>query len=129
MIISNDKLKILLQDETGKQGISGDSYGSLLSKVAHLEERKNWMTDEILKLRKELRTVTKPKRAKAILDLVEKQDVPRRSIFFANRLTYDEFDWETWNELVQSGTIQKVKRGKCTLYQKPKVKEEMKSEG
>ena len=126
MSISSDKLKILLQDETGKQWISGDSYGSLLSKVAHLEERKNWMTDEILKLRKELRTVTKPKRAKAILDLVEKQDVPRRSIFFANRLTYDEFDWETWNELVQSGTIQKVKRGKCTLYQKPKVKEETK---
>lgn len=125
MSVSRDKLKILLQDEIGQQWVSGDSYGWLLSKVAFLEERKNWMTDETVRLRQEVRILTKPKRARAILDLVEKQDVPRRSIFFSHRLTYDEFDWETWNELVESGAIQKVKCGKMTLYQKPKIKEEI----
>lgn len=114
---SNDEVKIVLEDSEGKKWISSEFYGSLLKAIANLQEREKWMMVEILELRREVRILTKPKRAKAILDLIEKQDVPRRSTFFAHRLTCDEFDWETWRELVDSGKIQKVKRGKMTMYQ------------
>lgn len=114
---TKDEVKIVLEDNEGKKWVSGETYGSLLSKLKMLEERKDWLTDRVLAVDRQLRKVTKPQRKQAILDFMSKLDVPRNSTFVTNRLSYDEFDWETWKELVDSGTIEKVRRGNSTLYQ------------
>lgn len=103
-----------LVDKNGKGWQSTMSFAEFLATWKDLKDRKEWLIHRVLELEKQIRVLQLPAKREAILTTMKKMAEPHNRLYISNRVGSTNWDWTAWQQLVNSGEVEKVKRG---MYQ------------